>query len=77
MLAEKLDKVHESLATKDCSKQLSEKITKQNERIDSLEAKVEFLENHIRKLEESVDDEEQYNCILCLRIAGIPITREC
>ena len=42
MLTEKLDKVHESMATKDCIKKLSEKITKQNERIDSLEAKVEF-----------------------------------
>ena len=76
MLAEKLDKLHESMATKDNIKQLSEKITKQNERIDSLEAKVEFLENHIRRLEESVDDQEQYNRRLCLRIAGVPITGE-
>ena len=76
MLAEKLDKLHESMATKDCIKQLSEKITKQNEKIDSLEAKVEFLEYHIRRLEESVGDQDQYNCRLCLRIAGVPITGE-
>ena len=76
MLAEKLDKVHESMATKDCIKQLSEKIMKQTQRIDSLKVKVEFLENHIRKLEESVDDQEQYNRRLYLRIAGIPITGE-
>ena len=57
--AEKLDKLHESMANKNCIKQLFEKTMKQNESIDSLEAKIEFLENHVRKPEESVEGQEQ------------------
>ena len=45
LLDEKLDKLHESMATKDCIKQLSDKINQQNEKIDILEAKVAVMEN--------------------------------
>ena len=72
LLYEKLGKLHESMATKDCIKQLSDKINQQNEKIDILEAKVAVMENYIRKLEQSVDDQEQYHRRLCLRIDGIP-----
>ena len=72
LLDEKLEKLHESMATKDCIKQLSDKINQQNEKIDILEAKVAVMENYIRKLEQSVYDQEQYHRRLCLRIDGIP-----
>ena len=72
ILDEKLHKLHESMATKDCIQQLSDKINQQNEKIDILEAKVAVMENYIRKLEQSMDDQEQYHRRLCLRIEGIP-----
>ena len=72
ILDEKLHKLHESMATKDCIQQLFDKINQQNEKIDILEAKVAVMENYIRKLEQSVDDQEQYHRRLCLRIEGIP-----
>ncbi len=72
LLDEKLDKIEKSMATKDCIKQLSDKINQQNERIDILEAKVAVMESYIRNLEQSVDDQEQYHRRLCLRIDGIP-----
>lgn len=76
ILNEKLDKLHESMATKDCIKQLSDKIDQQNEKIDILEAKVAVMERYIRNLEQSVDDQEQYHRRLCLRIEGIPAVGE-
>ena len=72
LLDEKRDKLHKTMATKDCIKQLSDKIHQQNERIDILEAKVAVMEKYIRKLEQNVDDQEQYHRRLCLRIDGIP-----
>ena len=64
------------MATKDCIKQLSDKINQQNEKIDVLEAKIAIMENYITKLEQSVDDQEQYHRRLCLRIEGIPAAGE-
>ena len=76
MIVEKLEKLHESMATKDCIKQWSEKIIEQRQRIEHLEEKVPVMEKYVGKLEQRLDDKEQYNRRLCLRIDGIPTAEE-
>ena len=48
----------------------------QKEKIYSLEARVTLMEKYIGKLEQRVDDQEQYNHRLCLRIDGIPTVED-
>ena len=59
------------MATKDCIKGLQDVIMKQNDKIDVLESRIAVMERYISKLEKGVDDQEQYNRRLCLRIDGI------
>ena len=58
--------------TKACIQQLHDAIKGQSERIESLESEVVILENYLARLESSVDDQEQYQRRLCLKIDGIP-----
>ena len=69
---EKFEKLEEKLATKECIQQLHDVIKGQRERIEILESKVVVMENYIAKLQDRVDDQEQYQRRLCLRIDGIP-----
>ena len=43
----------------------------QNSKIDALEAKVAMMESYIAHMENGIDEQEQYNRRLCLRIDGI------
>ena len=69
---EKFEKMEEKLATKACIQQLHDAIKGQSERIEILESKVVIMQKYIARLENSVDDQEQYQRRLCLRIDGIP-----
>ena len=69
---EKFEKLEEKLATKACIQQLHDTIKGQSENIEILESKVAIMENVIARLEKHVDDQEQYQRRLCLRIDGIP-----
>lgn len=60
-----------TMATKECIQTLHETIKNQNERIEILESKMTLMEKYITYLEKGVDDQEQYNRRLCLRIDGI------
>ena len=68
---EKFEKLEEKLVTKACIQQLYDSIKGQSEKIEILESKVALMENIIARLEKHVDDQEQYQCRLCLRIDGI------
>ena len=59
------------MATKDCIKDLHDTIVQQNAKIDALEAKVTMMESFIAHMENGIDEQEQYNRRLCLRIDGI------
>ena len=59
------------MATKDCIKDLHDTIVQQNAKIDALEAKVAILESYIAHMQNGIDEQEQYNRRLCLRIDGI------
>ena len=69
---EKFEKLEEKLASKACIQQLHETIKGQSEKIEILETKVAIMENVIARLEKHVDNQEQYQRRLCLRIDGIP-----
>ena len=60
-----------TMATKDCIQTLHETIKKQNGKIEVLESKLAIMEKYIKHLENGVDEQEQYNRRLCLRINGI------
>ena len=64
--------MEEKLASKACIQQLHDATEGQSERIEILESKVVIMENYIARLENSMDDQEQYQRRLCLRIDGIP-----
>ena len=70
----KFAEIKKSMATKDCIQSLHETIKNQNERIEVLESKMAIMERYIKQLEDGVDDQEQYNRRLCLRIDGIPVS---
>ena len=70
---EKFEKMEEKLATKACIQQLHETIKGQNDKIEILESKVAVMEKYIASLESRMDDQEQYQCRLCLRIDGIQL----
>lgn len=64
------------MATKDCIQGLHDIITKQNEKIEVLESRIAMMERYVSHLEQGVDDQEQYNRRLCLRIDGIEIEED-
>ncbi len=72
----RFDEIQAKMATKDCIKELHETIVKQNSKIDALEAKVAMLESYIAHMENGIDEQEQYNRRLCLRIDGIATPRQ-
>ncbi|MCP4484349.1 MAG: hypothetical protein GY823_07315 [Flavobacteriaceae bacterium] len=59
------------MATKDCIQGLQNIIVKQNEKIEVLESRLAVMEKYVLQLENGLDDQEQYNRRLCLRIDGI------
>ena len=67
----KFAELEKTMATKDCIQGLHDIITKQNEKIDILESRIAIMERYVSQLEKGVDDQEQYNRRLCLRIDGI------
>ena len=69
---EKFAEIMKGMATKECIDNLHATIKKQNDKIDELESRIAIMERHITLLQTNVDDNEQYNRRLCLRINGIP-----
>ncbi len=67
----KFAELQRAMATKECIQTLHDTIKSQNERIEILESKMTLMEKYITYLEKGVDDQEQYNRRLCLRIDGI------
>lgn len=67
----RFDEIQAKMATKDCIKDLHDTIVQQNSKIDALEAKVAMMESYIAHMENGIDEQEQYNRRLCLRIDGI------
>ena len=67
----KFDEIQDKMATKNCIKDLHHIIVQQNSKIDALEAKVAMMESYIAHKENGIDEQEQYNRRLCLRIDGI------
>ena len=67
----RFDEIQAKMATKDSIKDLHDTIVQQNSKIDALEAKVEMMESYIAHMENGIDEQEQYNRRLCLRIDGI------
>ena len=69
---EKFAELMKEMATKECIDNLHATIKKQNDKIDELESRIVIMKRHIALLQNNVDDTEQYNRRLCLRINGIP-----
>lgn len=67
---EKIDKLIEEIKKKD------EKIDNLQERVEILESKVAVLQNTVNLLERKADDNEQYSRRLCMRISGIPVSKD-
>ncbi|XP_065058021.1 uncharacterized protein LOC135685857 [Rhopilema esculentum] len=68
---EKFAELKKEMATKKCIDHLHATIKKQNDKIEMLESKIVMMERHIAQLQNNLDDNEQYNRRLCLRINGL------
>ena len=73
ILFEKLEKLEEKVATKECISSLMKIINEQKETIARMEDKIAVLESHIDHLVIANDEVEQYQRRLCLRINGIDL----
>ncbi len=73
---EKFAELKKEMATKEFIDNLHATIKKQNDKIEMLESKIVIMERHIAQLQNNLDDNEQYNRRMCLRINGIPPVAE-
>ena len=75
-LFEKLEKLEEKIATKECISTPMETINNQKEVIAKMEDKIAILKSHVDHLVKSNDEVEQYQRRLCLRIKEIDLPSE-
>ncbi len=68
----KFDKLFQDMATKSCVDKVLQVIETQKKQIEELQSKISVMDSLITQLRNNVDDQEQYQRRLCLRISGIP-----
>ena len=71
IMFEKLEKLEEKVATKECISSLMTIINEQKEILVRMEDKIAILESHIDHLVLANDEMEQYQSRLCLHVNGI------
>eukprot|EP00794_Sanderia_malayensis_P002001 gene2001-2276_t len=73
ILDSKLESLKQDLASKEHVKELLGVIKDQQSKINILESRVVLLEKYVSHLEKTMDDQEQYQCRLCLRVNNVEI----